>query len=295
MQKWEALSETAGAPEAPIIDCRWQEGSKLTSMCRRLAEHIFSILGKGNQVFVSSPSTGREVSAVVRNLQLTYHDPALILLTEDDTGLEPAAGNHHLLDLPPVMSLVNLAHVCSHLQNASKARLGLTSIPSSNLHFSLCLNLHKQGFLSTVIRGGPSPPDLTTLHTGEPLPSAPDATAYLRQAHQGSNDADSHLDKLVEEATVTQENVATRRLWLGLKYWNSQPVLSEMKMVSKPKQRIWLNSQDIGTIVRGREAGYVKGLTRPGECLFVTTDKGIMEARECVERRIGGMILCRVN
>ncbi|KAI9656260.1 MAG: hypothetical protein M1821_004923 [Bathelium mastoideum] len=193
------------------------------------------------------------------------------------------------------MSLVNLAHVCSHLQNASKARLGLTSIPSTKLHLSVCLNLQKQGFLSTVIRGGPSPPDLNSLHTGDPLPETDDATLYLRAAHQGTNTADRHLDALVEEATVTQENVATRRLWLGLKYWNSQPVLSEMKMVSKPKQRIWLKAEDIGRIARGREAGYVKGLTRPGECLFVTTDKGVMEARECVERRLGGMVLCRVN
>lgn len=36
------------------------------------------------------------------------------------------------------------------------------------------------------------------------------------------------------------------------------------------------------------------GLTRPGECLFVSTDRGVLEARECVERKVGGMILCRV-
>ncbi|KAL9095916.1 MAG: hypothetical protein Q9165_001914 [Trypethelium subeluteriae] len=197
------------------------------------------------------------------------------------------------------MSLVNLSHVCSHLQNASKARLGLTSIPSTKLHLSICLNLQKQGFLSTVLRGGRSPPDTSTLHTGDPLPAASSADSYLRAAHQGSSsnsaDDDAHLDAVVEEATVTQENVATRRLWLGLKYWNNLPVLSEMRMVSKPKQRISLTYPEIGRIVRGREAGYVKGLTRPGECLFVSTDRGVLEARECVERKIGGMMLCRVN
>ena len=50
----------------------------------------------------------------------------------------------------------------------------------------------------------------------------------------------------------------------------------------------------LSRIIRGREAGYVKGLTRPGESMFVTTDKGILEARECVERKVGGMLLCRV-
>jgi ribosomal protein S8 len=35
-------------------------------------------------------------------------------------------------------------------------------------------------------------------------------------------------------------------------------------------------------------------LRQVGECIFVSTDKGIMEARECVERKIGGQVLCRV-
>ncbi len=65
-------------------------------------------------------------------------------------------------------------------------------------------------------------------------------------------------------------------------------------MVSKPTKRIWMDSDALGKIIRGKGAGDVKGLTSPGECLFVTTDRGIMEARECVERRVGGMLLCRV-
>lgn len=65
-------------------------------------------------------------------------------------------------------------------------------------------------------------------------------------------------------------------------------------MVSKPTKRVWMDVEGISKLVRGQNAGYVKGLTRPGECLFVSTDKGIMEARECAERKIGGMLLCRV-
>ncbi|KAK5139335.1 hypothetical protein LTR04_003665, partial [Oleoguttula sp. CCFEE 6159] len=173
------------------------------------------------------------------------------------------------LEDPPTlsvtMSLVSLAHVCSHLQNASKARLGLTSIPSTNLHLTLAHALQKQGFLSSVTRAGPTPP-------------APEMIADPSSS---------------PEAEVTQANIASRRLWLGLKYWNNEPVLRKMWMVSKPTKRIWLNHHDLGVIVRGREAGYVKGMTNPGECLFVSTDRGVLEARECVERRIGGMMLCR--
>lgn len=48
-------------------------------------------------------------------------------------------------------------------------------------------------------------------------------------------------------------------------------------------------------LCRGNKKGYVKGLRGVGESMYVTTDRGIMEVRECVERKLGGMILCRVN
>ncbi|KAK4984179.1 hypothetical protein LTR50_006763 [Elasticomyces elasticus] len=192
------------------------------------------------------------------------------------------------------MSLVNLSHVCSHLQNASRARLGLTSIPLSRMHLSLSLLLQKQGFLSTVTLGGPAPPPSlvpdSTFSTFDHTRDAPSAATSeaaepttKRDAQSGPGDA------------ITQENRASRRLWLGLKYWDGEPVLRRMKMLSKPTKRIWLDSEDIGKIVRGREAGFVKGLTGVGECLFVSTDRGVMEARECVERKVGGMVLCRVE
>jgi len=161
------------------------------------------------------------------------------------------------------MSLVTLSNVCSHLQNASKARLGLTSVPSTNMILTLTLALQQSGFLSSVTRGGLTPPPIDSLSTYVPEP-------------------------------VTQENISTRRLWLGLKYWNNEPVLSKMSMVSKPTKRVWMDVESLGKIVRGRDANYIKGLTKTGECLFVSTDRGVLEARECVEKRIGGMLLCRV-
>ena len=55
-----------------------------------------------------------------------------------------------------------------------------------------------------------------------------------------------------------------------------------------------MNVEGLRDVVRGRKSGYIEGLRNPGECLFVSTDKGVLEARECVERKIGGMVLCRV-
>lgn len=69
--------------------------------------------------------------------------------------------------------------------------------------------------------------------------------------------------------------------------------MRELGLVSRPKQRVELGYRDLERIVLGREAKWVKGLTRPGECLYVSTHRGIMEARECVERKLGGLALCR--
>ncbi|KAI9843973.1 MAG: hypothetical protein M1837_006014 [Sclerophora amabilis] len=164
------------------------------------------------------------------------------------------------------MSLVNLSNVCSHLQNASKARLGLTSVPSSNLILRLMHCLQSSGFVSAVTLAGPTPPDFISPTSIEPVePPEP----------------------------VTQSNVASRRLWVNLKYWNNEPVLHRIGMVSRPTKRVWMDTEGLGRLVRGGDSNYVKGLRTPGECLFVSTDRGILEARECVERKVGGMLLCR--
>jgi len=170
------------------------------------------------------------------------------------------------------MSLVHLANVASHLQNASKARLGLTSVPDTKFHLKLMLALQNSGFISTVVRGGPTPPP-----------------AHNLLSHPTSTDPSAPIEN------VTRHNIASRRLWVGLKYWNSERVLEEVQLISKPTRRIWMDVEGIKDLVLGKKHGYVKGLSRPGECLYVSTDRGILESRECIERKIGGMLICRVR
>ena len=158
------------------------------------------------------------------------------------------------------MSLVNLAHVCSHLQNASKARLGLTSIPVSKLHVNLVLGLQREGFLSSVTLGGVSPPKPFLLQS-QPEPEELEHMAEtLRnepwQAYNvggGKRTAHALGTEKIDSVNVPQ-NPARRRLWLGLKYWNNEPVLKNMKLVSKPTRRIWLTSNDLNKITRTRES-----------------------------------------
>lgn len=165
------------------------------------------------------------------------------------------------------MGIHSVVNACAHLQNASAARLGLTSIPSHKYNLLLALALHRAGFLSSVVRAGPHPPP-------------PDALLTW--------DADS------EENAVTTANVATRRLWLGLKYHDSRPVLRSVQAVSTPKRKTTATYPELGRIARGFHTGRIKGLNL-GECLFVSTDLGVLEVREALEKRVGGLVLCRVS
>ncbi|KAJ5500252.1 Ribosomal protein S8 [Penicillium expansum] len=163
------------------------------------------------------------------------------------------------------MSLVNLSAVCSHLNNATKARLALTSIPNSNLHLKLSLALQNSGYISSVARG-----------------------AHGILGYPAVNDEAEGIEP------ITRDNVASRRLWLGLKYWQNESVLGKIKMVSKPTRRVNIDVEGLRRVVRGEESGFVAGLRSPGESLYLSTDQGILEARECVEKKLGGLVLCRV-
>lgn len=161
------------------------------------------------------------------------------------------------------MGIHSIANACAHLQNASRARLGLTSIPNTKYNLRLALALHRAGFLSSVTQGGPHPPPMDQLSTYEPEP-------------------------------VTSKNVATRRIWVGLKYWNNEPVLKNLKAISKPSRLVTTKTADLNRATRGFPAGMVPGLNL-GECLFLSTDRGVLEAREALEKKVGGLVLCRAS
>lgn len=188
------------------------------------------------------------------------------------------------------MSLVLLAHACSHLQNASAARLGLTSLPTTKMLHKLLLSLQQSGYVGNVTIGGPVPPPPSAL---SPVFSASPIDAYPSDSL--ASESKSTTAAAVAQPLITQANVATRRLWVGLKYYRNEPVLRKMRLVSKPTRRIWMGVEQLEKIAVGVSCGYVNGVRGIGESLFVTTDRGIMEIRECVERRTGGMLLCRVN
>lgn len=151
-----------------------------------------------------------------------------------------------------------LHHVASHLQNASRARSSITSIPLSKMNLSIALGLYRQGFLSSVQRGSIDGVDKTF-------------------------------------TPITTSNISTRRLWLGLKYRDASPVLSNVHVISKPSRKVWMSVHELQLLVEGKKGReMIRGLV-PGEICFIGTDKGVMEIRDAIKRRIGGEVLMRVD
>jgi ribosomal protein S8 len=101
-----------------------------------------------------------------------------------------------------------------------------------------------------------------------------------------------------EPEPVTSKNVATMRLWLGLKYWDGQPVLGKANAISTPKRLMTANIKELARLSRGFptkvSGGVVPGLNL-GECLFVSTSQGVLEVREALAKKQGGLLVCRVS
>lgn len=164
-------------------------------------------------------------------------------------------------------SILNIAHMCSHLQNASKARLGITSIANTKYNLHLAVAMHRAGFLSAVYRAGPHPPTMEQMLTEAP-------------------------------EKVTTANVAKMRLWLGLKYWEGKPVLSNATLISRPSRIMTVTIHELGKLTRGfpakLKAGIVPGLGL-GETMFIATSVGILESREALAKKVGGVLICRAS
>lgn len=161
------------------------------------------------------------------------------------------------------MGVLHINQACSHLQNCARAHLGLTSIPNTKLNLMFALSLHRAGLLSSVTRAGPHPPEPEQLLTFETEP-------------------------------VTTANVATRRLWLGLKYANNQPLMWNVKSISTPKRNINATLSGLRRLARGFDHGYVDGL-KVGESMFISTASGVLEIWEALEKKTGGLVLARTS
>jgi len=150
--------------------------------------------------------------------------------------------------------------LCARLQNAFRARHAHVSLNHCTQNLGILSILLRSGFLTALSRG-------TTA-----APCSPEAFNIAP--------SDAH-----------------RRIWAELKYRDDQPVLRQMELVSKPSKRVFIGVGEIRRICTGRRAGTVKPLGM-GEIAVIRTgskEHEWVEAREAVQLKLGGEVICRAG
>jgi|TARA_B100000427_G_scaffold318456_1_gene315654 small subunit ribosomal protein S8 len=74
----------------------------------------------------------------------------------------------------------------------------------------------------------------------------------------------------------------TKSILVVLKYYEGQPVIKEIKRISKPGRRVYSRAVSIPKIKNGLGVA------------ILSTSKGVMSDAEAVKNNLGGEIICRV-
>ncbi len=103
----------------------------------------------------------------------------------------------------------------------------------------------------------------------------------------GSNSKMRLLDALESEGYIRGYKVVElennkKNVVIELKYFDGQPVIQNIKRVSKPGRRVYSGSQKIPSCRNGL------GVT------IVSTPKGVMSDAQASQENVGGEVLCQV-
>ncbi|MBU1015054.1 30S ribosomal protein S8 [Patescibacteria group bacterium] len=95
------------------------------------------------------------------------------------------------------------------------------------------------------------------------------------------------LAKIFEQAGIIQtaESKGRRQkksVVLRLKYRNGEPIISGLKRISKPGQRVYASHQEFSH------------MKRAGGRLILSTSQGLMMEQEARKKNVGGEIICEI-
>ena len=95
------------------------------------------------------------------------------------------------------------------------------------------------------------------------------------------------LEVLKKEGYIIDFNIDNGKqkikfLSVDLKYYEGQPVIKEIKRVSKPGRRIYSRATSIPKVLNGL------GLA------ILSTSKGVMSDTDAIKNNLGGEIICKV-
>ncbi|MBT7552851.1 30S ribosomal protein S8 [bacterium] len=88
-------------------------------------------------------------------------------------------------------------------------------------------------------------------------------------------------EKYVQKVDETELN-GFKQIKVQLKYQDSRPAIAHLKRISKPGQKIYINSQEIPKVLNGY------GIS------IVSTSKGIMTGKQARKDNVGGELMCEI-
>ena len=102
-----------------------------------------------------------------------------------------------------------------------------------------------------------------------------------------SNFRSKILEVLKREGYIINYEITTnekkiKNIFVKLKYYDGQPVIKEIKRVSKPGRRVYSRATSIPKVLNGL------GLA------ILSTSKGVMSDSEATKNNLGGEIICRI-
>ena len=95
------------------------------------------------------------------------------------------------------------------------------------------------------------------------------------------------LDVLKKEGYIINYEISDNKnkiksILVKLKYYDGQPVIKEIKRISKPGRRVYSRATSIPKVLNGL------GLA------ILSTSKGVMSDVEATKNNLGGEIICRI-
>ena len=95
------------------------------------------------------------------------------------------------------------------------------------------------------------------------------------------------LEVLKKEGYIINFNISDdknkiKSILVDLKYYEGQPVIKEIKRISKPGRRVYSRADSIPRVLNGL------GLA------ILSTSKGVMSDSEAIKNNLGGEVICRI-
>lgn len=86
---------------------------------------------------------------------------------------------------------------------------------------------------------------------------------------------------LAKEKFLEEVSEKEGRLFLRIAYHKKEPILSDIRLVSKPGLRVYMSAKEIGK--------------KKGPSIFIiSTPKGVMTSKEAIKKNLGGEVIAEI-